>query len=60
MFAVLTVKERMHDTKNTQVAHAATHTDMVDSVSREQLTKLADATDAARITLKQVRLAMNQ
>jgi hypothetical protein len=33
---------------------------MVDSVSREQLTKLADATDAARIKLKQVRLALNQ
>jgi hypothetical protein len=31
------------------------YTDMVDSISREQLTKLADATDAARITLKQVR-----
>jgi hypothetical protein len=30
------------------------YTDMVDSISREQLTKLADATDAARITLKQV------
>jgi hypothetical protein len=29
---------------------------MVDSISREQLTKLADATDAARITLKQVSL----
>eukprot|EP00882_Tetradesmus_deserticola_P007422 GHRQ01007820.1.p1 GENE.GHRQ01007820.1~~GHRQ01007820.1.p1 ORF type:complete len:451 (+),score=222.51 GHRQ01007820.1:112-1464(+) len=32
------------------------YTDMVDSISREQLTKLADATDAARITLKQVRV----
>jgi hypothetical protein len=31
------------------------YTDMVDSISREQLTKLADATDAARITLKQVQ-----
>lgn len=30
------------------------YTDMVDSTSREQLAKLADATDAARITLKQV------
>lgn len=30
------------------------YTDMVDSVSREQLNKLADATDAARLALKQV------
>ncbi|WIA15140.1 hypothetical protein OEZ85_001828 [Tetradesmus obliquus] len=32
------------------------YTDMVDSISREQLTALADATDAARITLKQAEL----
>ena len=30
------------------------YTDMVDSISREQLTKLAEATDAARLALKQV------
>lgn len=31
------------------------YTDMVDSVSRELLGQLADATDAARLALKQVR-----
>lgn len=31
------------------------YTDMVDSVSREQLNRLAEATDAARLALKQVR-----
>lgn len=31
------------------------YTDMVDSVSRELLNKLAEATDAARLALKQVR-----
>jgi hypothetical protein len=30
------------------------YTDMVDSISREQLNKLAEATDAARLALKQV------
>jgi hypothetical protein len=30
------------------------YTDMVDSISREQLNRLAEATDAARLALKQV------
>lgn len=36
------------------------YTDMVDSISREQLNRLAEATDAARLALKQVNTGSTQ